>query len=127
LIQLSINFWNNESSVSPAGSIPYICQPVGSVVSGLLVQLLGRKRSLILVNIPFLVGWLLICTAYSFEQLVAAEVILGVTIGLCEAPFNTYYGEISQPELRGILAGTAGKNWEAYWPDEQVTIDGYAS
>jgi len=93
-----------------AASIPYICQPVGSVMSGLLVQVIGRKRSLILVNVPFLAGWLLVCTAYSFEQLVAAQVLLGVTIGLCEAPLNTYYGEISQPELRGILAGTAGKD-----------------
>ena len=93
-----------------AASIPYICQPVGSVMSGLLVQALGRKRSLILVNVPFLAGWLLVCTANTFEQLVAAQVLLGVTIGLCEAPLNTYYGEISQPELRGILAGTAGKD-----------------
>lgn len=92
-----------------AASIPYICQPVGSVMSGLLVQLLGRKRCLMLVNAPFLIGWLLVCTAKSFGQFVAAQVILGVTIGLCEAPLNTYYGEISQPELRGILAGTAGK------------------
>lgn len=78
-------------------------------MSGMLVQVLGRKRSLILVNVPFLVGWLLVCTADTFGQLVAAQVILGVTIGLCEAPLNTYYGEISQPDLRGILAGTAGK------------------
>lgn len=65
---------------------------------------------MILVNVPFLVGWVLICTANTFGQLVAAQVLLGVTIGLCEAPLNTYYGEISQPELRGILAGTAGKD-----------------
>lgn len=79
-------------------------------MSGFLVQTLGRKRSLMLVNAPFLAGWLLVCTAKSFGQLVAAQVILGITIGLCEAPLNTYYGEISQPELRGILAGTAGKS-----------------
>jgi len=97
-----------------AASIPYICQPVGSVMSGILVQVFGRKRSLILVNVPFLAGWLLVCTANTFEQLVAAQVILGVTIGLCEAPLNTYYGEISQPELRGILAGTAGKDGGTY-------------
>jgi len=98
-----------------AASIPYICQPVGSVISGILVQGLGRKRSLILVNVPFLAGWLLVSTADTFEQLVAAQVLLGVTIGLCEAPLNTYYGEISQPELRGILAATAGKDGGTYW------------
>ena len=84
------------------------------MMSGMLVQVLGRKRSLILVNVPFLVGWLLVCTANTFEQLAAAQVVLGVTIGLCEAPLNTYYGEISQPELRGILAGSAGKDGGTY-------------
>ena len=83
---------------------------MGSLISGILVQVFGRKRSLILINVPFLAGWLLVCTAHSFEQIAAAQVLLGVTIGLCEAPLNTYYGEISQPELRGILAGTAGKD-----------------
>jgi MFS family permease len=81
----------------------------------MLVQVLGRKRSLILVNVPFLAGWVLVCTAHTYGQLVAAQVLLGFTIGLCEAPLNTYYGEISQPELRGILAGTAGKDWGIYW------------
>jgi predicted MFS family arabinose efflux permease len=71
-----------------------------------------------LVNVPFLAGWLLVCTAKSFGQLVAAQVILGVTIGLCEAPLNTYYGEISQPELRGILAGTAGEKVGKHWQEE---------
>ncbi|KAJ9594186.1 hypothetical protein L9F63_014346, partial [Diploptera punctata] len=104
---------NGEISLDGAqaswiASIPYICQPCGSVMSGVIVQYLGRKRSLILVNIPFLIGWILVCTANSFPQLVTAQVVLGITIGLCEAPLNTYYGEISQPSIRGILAGTAG-------------------
>ena len=78
-------------------------------MSGVLVQYLGRKRSLMLVNIPFVIGWILVCTSHSFAQLLAAQILLGITVGLCEAPLNTYYGEISQPEIRGILAGTAGK------------------
>ncbi|PSN31571.1 hypothetical protein C0J52_20809 [Blattella germanica] len=104
--------YDSDDEMANTETIPYICQPCGSVMSGILVQYLGRKRSLMLVNIPFLIGWILVFTANSFTQLLAAQVLLGITIGLCEAPLNTYYGEISQPELRGILAGTAGMSYQ---------------
>ena len=92
-----------------AGSIAYICQPFGSLSSGLLVEWLGRKRFMMLLNIPFLTGWLLMCFAPSYPVLVVASVIIGVTIGLTEAPINSYIGEVCQPEIRGIMTACAGQ------------------
>jgi MFS family permease len=92
-----------------AGSIAYICQPFGSLSSGMLVEWLGRKRFMMLLNLPFLTGWLLMCTAPNYAVLCVASVVVGVTIGLTEAPINSYIGEVCQPEIRGMMTACAGR------------------
>lgn len=91
-----------------AGSIAYICQPFGSLSSGVLVEWLGRKRFMMLLNVPFLLGWVLMCTAPNYAMLCVASVLVGVTIGLTEAPINSYIGEVCQPEIRGMMTACAG-------------------
>lgn len=53
-------------------SIAFIFQPIGSVASGIVLEPLGRKRSMILVNFPHIVGWLLLHYATSVTQLYIA-------------------------------------------------------
>ena len=86
-----------------------MCQPIGSIGSGFLVTWLGRKRSLMLITIPYLVGCILINQANSVGVLFISNIIIGVTVGFTEAPINSYFGEVCQPELRSVLAGSAGK------------------
>jgi MFS family permease len=90
------------------GSLPFFCQPIGSIASGFIVQWLGRKKFLMIINIPYFVGCVLISTAPSITALILANTLLGTTVGLCEAPLNSYFGEICQPSLRSILTGSAG-------------------
>ena len=87
----------------------YICQPLGSVLSGIVLERLGRKKSMILVNFPHLIGWLIFYFATSVPMLYVSAVIMGLGIGFMEAPIITYVGEISQPEMRGILTSYSGK------------------
>ncbi|XP_055542460.1 facilitated trehalose transporter Tret1-like [Wyeomyia smithii] len=90
------------------GSVAYICQPIGSVLSGIVLEPLGRKRSMILVNIPHIIGWLMLHFAGSLEEMYTAAVLLGLGVGFMEAPIVTYVGEICQPSIRGILTSCAG-------------------
>ncbi|PSN58497.1 hypothetical protein C0J52_00817 [Blattella germanica] len=99
----------DDTSASWLGSIAYICQPLGSVASGVIVELIGRKKFLIALNIPFLIGLILLCTAPSYAILLLANVIIGITVGLTEAPNNSYNGEVCQPELRGAMSANSGK------------------
>ncbi|XP_069690856.1 facilitated trehalose transporter Tret1-like [Periplaneta americana] len=89
------------------GSLPFFCQPLGSLASGPIIQLLGRRRSLTLINIPYFLGCILVGTAPSVTMLFVANVVLGTTVGFTEAPMNSYFGEVSQPELRSMLASSA--------------------
>lgn len=69
-----------------------------------------------LLNLPFLTGWLLMCTAPNYAVLCVASVVVGVTIGLTEAPINSYIGEVCQPEIRGMMTACAGRCASAQMP-----------
>lgn len=98
----------DEWQASWFGSLMLICQPFGSVLSGLLLEPLGRKRAMLLVNAPHLLSWLLLSTARSHSALFAAAALMGLGMGFMEAPIITYVGEISTPRLRGALTSMAG-------------------
>ncbi|XP_068082922.1 facilitated trehalose transporter Tret1 [Anabrus simplex] len=102
--QLSLD----DDQASWLGSLSFIFQPIGSILSGMVLEPLGRKRSMIVVNIPQLAGWLLLYWADSVTLLYTAAIIMGMGVGFMEAPIITYVGEISQPHLRGILTSYAG-------------------
>lgn len=55
---------------------------------------LGRKRSMILVNIPYFMGWIMLYRASSVFEVFFAFLMLGLAVGLMEAPIVTYLGEI---------------------------------
>ncbi|PSN31572.1 hypothetical protein C0J52_20808 [Blattella germanica] len=75
---------------------------------GFIIQKFGRKRTLFLINIPYCLGIVMLSFAPSITVLFITNVLLGITVGFTEAPINCFLGEICQPELRSILAGSAG-------------------
>ncbi|CAG9793504.1 unnamed protein product [Diatraea saccharalis] len=85
------------------GSIAFLCQPLGSLFSGPLLDYFGRKKALFIVNIPHVIAWLLIYYAWSVPVLFIGNALLGIGTGIMEAPSITYVGEVSDPSLRGIL------------------------
>ncbi|KAI5645796.1 sugar transporter domain-containing protein [Phthorimaea operculella] len=85
------------------GSMAFLCQPLGSLFSGPVLDYFGRKRALLVVNAPHLVAWLLMHYAWDVPSLFVANALLGIGTGFMEAPSVTYVGEISDPALRGIL------------------------
>uniref|UniRef100_A0A0A9WSX5 Facilitated trehalose transporter Tret1 n=4 Tax=Lygus hesperus TaxID=30085 RepID=A0A0A9WSX5_LYGHE len=92
-----------EENASWFGSIIYACQPTGSVLSGLVLESLGRKYAMMAVNVPHILGWFLLYSAGSHLALYMAAMIMGLGVGFMEAPIITYIGEICEPRLRGTL------------------------
>ncbi|GLV41627.1 uncharacterized protein CBL_06856 [Carabus blaptoides fortunei] len=93
--------------ISWISSINLICVPLGCLFSGIITQPLGRKRSMQLLNIPFLGAWLLFHYASTVDHLYMALCLTGLSGGLLEAPVITYVAEITQPHLRGMLSATS--------------------
>ncbi|KAK5646898.1 hypothetical protein RI129_005362 [Pyrocoelia pectoralis] len=96
----------SENQVSWLGSTTLLTILIGSLFSGLATQPLGRKRSMQLITIPFIICWIIFHYASQMWHLYFALAIMGIFGGLVEAPFSAYVSEITQPYLRGILSIT---------------------
>lgn len=81
--------------------------PLGCLVSGPISQYLGRRRTMLISNIPFVVSWIILYYSTNASMLFIALSLTGLTGGLTEAPVLTYVAEVTQPHLRGMLAATS--------------------
>lgn len=85
------------------GSLAFMTQPIGSIVSGWITEQIGRKRAMLIVNVPHIIAWAMLYFAQTNVELFVAGVLLGLGVGLMESPIMTYVGEISHPSIRGPL------------------------
>lgn len=80
--------FKGHEAISWVSSVNFICVPIGCVVSGAITQAFGRKRTMQITNIPFLVAWLLFSFSTSVWQVFLALIITGLNGGLMEAPVS---------------------------------------
>jgi Arabinose efflux permease len=93
----------NDEESSWLGSILFLFHPVGAVISGYLVDLIGRKVVLIIVCVPYFVGWILLSYAQSVGTIMVGSMALSIGLGFCEGPMYSYLGEVCEPRIRGSL------------------------
>lgn len=83
------------------------CALVGSIcgvaVSGVLSDKLGRKLTMIISAILFLISAIGCAICYTFTQLITFRVIGGIGIGIVSIVSPIYISEIAIPEKRGTL------------------------
>lgn len=85
------------ASFSLLGSIPSI------ILSGFIVDRLGRKTSLLISGIPHIISWILIIVAWNPYILYLSRFIGGIGLGIGYVICPMYIGEIADKEIRGSL------------------------
>ncbi|CAH1394967.1 unnamed protein product [Nezara viridula] len=93
--------------ISWISSINLLTVPLGCLLSGRLTQPFGRKKSMICLNVPLGIAWVVYYFSDSAGMLYLALSITGLAGGLLEAPVLTYVAEITEPQFRGFLSATA--------------------
>nr|XP_018910980.1 PREDICTED: facilitated trehalose transporter Tret1-like isoform X1 [Bemisia tabaci] len=101
----------NDEEASWFGSISNMVFLFASLSSGFLQELIGRKGSMIVVNVPRFAGWMTLYFASSLSTMYLAAVVMGICEGLCEASVHSYIGEIGDPRLRGTLASISSHGY----------------
>ena len=105
---------------------------VGSLLSPLMVDRLGRKVSLLVFAIPQLAGWGLIIAARSYVILYVARFVAGIAHGGIYNVAVIYFAEIADKRIRGAfgtllkmctnLGGLFVTTAGAYLPYEQLNL-----
>lgn len=77
---------------------------LGMTVVPFLIDKIGRKRTMLALAPPFLLGWLLIiCAPWSFPMVVAGRFVTGACGGMFCVAAPIYSAEISEKQIRGTL------------------------
>ncbi|HEX7339814.1 MAG TPA: sugar porter family MFS transporter [Rhodanobacteraceae bacterium] len=76
---------------------------LGALGAGWLSSSLGRKRSLILGAVVFVIGSVLCSLSLSVPILIASRVVLGLSIGVLTFTAPLYLAEIAPKETRGAM------------------------
>lgn len=72
----------------------FIVQPLGNLLSGILSEPFGRKLTMYLGSIAHIIAFSMFYIASSISMIFIALVMLGIGVGITEAPNNNYLGEI---------------------------------
>lgn len=75
----------------------------GAMVSGRMVDILGRKKSIIGTACVFAIGSMWTSMASGIPMLIAGRVVIGLAIGVASYAVPLYISEISPPQYRGAL------------------------
>ncbi|XP_030025814.2 facilitated trehalose transporter Tret1 isoform X1 [Manduca sexta] len=92
-----------EFEVSMIGSLLYIGAIVGPYIPSYLSNIVGRKPCLFAGGFLNLTSLILIVTTTNISMVYAIRIISGLGMGMVTVSNLVYVGEISSPDIRGIL------------------------
>uniref|UniRef100_A0A1B6CPI6 Major facilitator superfamily (MFS) profile domain-containing protein n=1 Tax=Clastoptera arizonana TaxID=38151 RepID=A0A1B6CPI6_9HEMI len=97
----------DEDQASWIASLGSAATPVGCILSGYLLDAIGRKKTIILTLLPMILGWSLISVATNVVMIYIGRLLVGLGSGGIGSPSRVYTAEVTQPHLRGMLAAVA--------------------
>ncbi|XP_063985598.1 facilitated trehalose transporter Tret1-2 homolog [Diachasmimorpha longicaudata] len=92
----------NDDQASWIASLVTISLPLGSLLSGPLMDRFGRKIVCILTCVPSTLSWLLLTFAHSLVLIYTARIIAGISSGMSTASI-VYVIEITHPRIRAMM------------------------
>ncbi|KAJ3861764.1 general substrate transporter [Lentinula novae-zelandiae] len=91
----------------PAGSF------VGALAVTQLADRLGRKRTILLSSLIWVIGSILQCASVNRGMLVVGRIVSGLSIGIASAIVPIYQSEITAPAIRGRMVSL--QQWSITW------------
>lgn len=96
--------WNlNSAEESIATSSVLVGAIIGAVVGGFSADRLGRKRSIIVGSVSFIIGTLILLVSNGLGIFVVGRLLIGVAIGLASFIVPMYISELAPEHIRGAL------------------------
>ncbi|XP_076272692.1 facilitated trehalose transporter Tret1-like [Rhynchophorus ferrugineus] len=83
---------------------PLLGAIVGAFITGMIVDVFGRKKLVIFSSFPFVFSWLFIAWARSSVLMFISRFMAGMTDGISFTAVPMYLGEIADAKIRGLIA-----------------------
>ncbi|KAF7596952.1 hypothetical protein BBP40_011318 [Aspergillus hancockii] len=86
---------------------------LGALISGPLSDRVGRKKSIMVGCIIWLIGSTIMCASQNIGMLIVGRIINGFCVGIESAQVPVYISEMSPPSKRGRFVGV--QQWAITW------------
>lgn len=85
----------------------------GAIASGFIADRLGRRYSLMIASVIWMIGAAVQCSAQNVAHLVAGRVVSGLAIGITSSQVCVYLAELAPGNIRGRIVGI--QQWSIEW------------
>jgi len=103
LPQLKNTFGLSEKQEEMVVSFLYIGCALGSCIGGYLCDRMGRKKMILLTDLVFVLGALILYSAASFDVVLSGRIFVGFAVAVSGIADVAYLHEISPREYRGAI------------------------
>lgn len=93
----------NDNQMGWIGSLTNVGALLACIPTGFVCDIIGRKTTLLLLLLPFTLGWVLIIFAMNLAMLYSGRFIMGIAIGACCVAAPMYTSEVSHKDIRGSI------------------------
>lgn len=93
----------SDTQIEILNGILNLCALVGSTVAGKTSDVIGRRYTIVLASVIFLIGALLMGLSDSYAILMTGRCVAGVGVGFALMIAPVYSAEISSASKRGTL------------------------
>lgn len=83
--------------------IPLLFAVIGAVFASKILDIIGRKATILLLAPPYFISWIMIGLAQSTTFLYISRALAGFADGVTFTAIPMYIGEIADREIRGML------------------------
>ncbi|OWM66365.1 probable polyol transporter 6 [Punica granatum] len=94
-----------DTQVEVLAGILNLCALVGTLVAGRISDYIGRRYTIVLASLIFMVGSVLMGWAPNYGVLMAGRCTAGISVGFALMIAPVYISEVAAPSARGMLTG----------------------
>ncbi|BCS23449.1 sugar porter family MFS transporter [Aspergillus puulaauensis] len=113
--QQYLDYFNNPDSNLQGGITASMSAGsfAGAIGAGFIADHLGRRMSLIIASMVWIVGAVVQCSAQNVTHLVAGRVVSGLAVGVTSSQVCVYLAELAPARIRGRIVGI--QQWAIEW------------
>ncbi|CAO3673552.1 unnamed protein product [Umbelopsis vinacea] len=114
--QTYMNYFGVADDPAKAGAVVAVMSAgsfVGALIAGVLSDRLGRKETILIAAICWIVGSTLMCAAQNLGMLIVGRIINGLAVGGASMVVPVYQSEIAPRNIRGRIVSF--QQWAITW------------